>query len=240
MNSFEGFEPKARRNVHASLIAKPLHRRGKDIPTHAPARHIGETFSRIAGLLGSHVKVRWHRTGNPDTPDCSIMVVPTIAHSAPEIGQELYDGNFNRHLFLVSLDDRDENLNHARAIIDDAPSTAWLDPESTLLIPGFHKNQSGNEFDSLKPTTQGTVSVYTVMSMHKKYEEILQRIHMILALKYQDFKRTDLDKDGKTIKEEMFEGWPQFLVETDEQRKRDLEGEEWKGGETKDWTPDDE
>lgn len=152
--------------------------------------------------------------------DCSVIVGQSFPHIVPQLSEELYGGRTTHHIFLVSLCETEPDKHIVEQLVNAAPATAKKVNE--LLIP---HNYADQPLEFTEPTKQGIVSVHTLRSIRANFKPLLQSIWLACAMKYEDYRRTDIDEDGRTIQKDMYEGWDKWIFLTEEEMKAD----EWKG-----------
>ena len=228
------------KTIDAAVYVKPIATRRMDEDLQLPAKHVRELFGRIAKCVSSNVRMKWknHRWpeyqseqngGNPyrslnlsqHAADCAVIVSRSVSDVIIEIPALLSSRHRLSHVFLVGLEESDTRaIPEAIHTLNKAPVFSTRPVDSDILIPCFGEDESRIEDNG--SISQGLISLHSLPSIPKKHTQLRDHIALVLALKFQDFRRTDIDEDGNTIERELFEDWPGFLNE------KDVHGEDWK------------
>jgi hypothetical protein len=126
------------------------------------------------------------------------MILTQLHEIGPEIPMVMYSRHRISHVFIVSLDDigkQDEEW--MRQAADTAPVAAWREDDRQLYRPGF-KFEMG-PFEYVQPSKQGILSVHTLQNILKKNDRVRDLLALVCVQKYEDFRRKDIDADGKTL-----------------------------------------
>ena len=162
--------------------------------------------------------------------DFGLVVVPgleTLSNELPAIMTTRYRVS---HIFIVTLSDMTKSQIHHYEALNEAPVAAHTtEASSNILTPGFADGTPPLTYNN--SIEQGMMTVHTVRSLRRGSAEARDRLALVCAQKYENFRRSDIDEEGETITPDIFHDTPRQVHETE----KDKQGDEWKPD---GWSPD--
>lgn len=225
----EAFGEHSKRIITAKLYPRPHQTSRRSAPEDISdlARSVKRALEGITEALNHNLKLdvklrKWpknrspsgdpyegfaHLNGDEHAADCGVLVTTNLQSVVHEVPAMLSTRHRLAHVFVITLDDStSRDISIATDTLDAMPVAAIKNPEDAIYKPGFREGTSPLEF--IRPSEQGMISVHSFDHiMRKDHFTVRNRIALVAVKKFDDFRRTDIDGDGNTLKEEPFEGW---------------------------------